>query len=70
MWMVRLVGTIGTAVIALLCISRRRLWETYLGSVMTMLVYLVLSWWTTYAHFTFLIPLIGLVAIEHADDTV
>lgn len=70
MWIVRLVGTIGTALVILKAISFRRLWETYLGAVMTMLVYLVLSWWTTYAHFTFLVPLIGLLAIEHADDTV
>ncbi len=71
MWVVRLIGTIGTAILTLLCISRRRLWETYLGAVMTMLVYLVLSWWTTYAHFTFLLPLIGLLVIESGDlDTV
>ena len=70
MWIVRLVGTIGTALVILKVMSFRRLWETYLGAVMTMLVYLVLSWWTTYAHFTFLVPLIGLLAIEHADDLV
>lgn len=70
MWAIRLVATIGTALVILMRVSRRKLWETYLGASMTMLVYLVLSWWTTYAHFTFLLPLIGLVAIEHADDTV
>lgn len=70
MWIIRLVTTIGTALFILMRMSRKKLWETYLGAVVTMLVYLVLSWWTTYAHFTFLIPLIGLVAIEHADDTV
>lgn len=70
MWIVRLVGTIGTALIVWRSMSYQRLWESYLGAVMTMLVYLVLSWWTTYAHFTFLVPLIGLLAIEHADDIV
>lgn len=70
MWMIRLIATTGTVLIILKCMTYKKVWETYLGAIMTMLVYLVLSWWTTYAHFTFLIPLIGLLAIEHADDAV
>lgn len=70
MWMVRLICTIGTVLITLKCMTYKRMWETYLGAIMTMLVYLVFSWWTTYAHFTFLVPLIGLLAIEHASDAV
>lgn len=70
MWIIRLISTIGTVLIMLRCMTYKRIWETYLGAIMTMLVYLVFSWWTTYAHFTFLVPLIGLLAIEHANDTV
>lgn len=70
MWIIRLICTVGTVLVILKCMTFKRLWETYVGAVMTMLVYLILSWWTTYAHFTLLIPLIGLVAIEHVDDTV
>lgn len=70
MWIIRLISTITTVLIILKCMTFKRVWETYLGAVLTMFVYLVLSWWTTYAHFTFLVPLIGLLAIEHADDAV
>ena len=70
MWMIRLMTTIGTVLIILKVMSYRRLWETYLGAVMTMFVYLVLSWWTTYSHFTFVVPLIGLLTIAHTDDAV
>lgn len=63
-WFIRLIGTMSTAIIILSRKSWQRLWKTYLGAATTMFVYLVLSWWTTYAYFTFLIPLIGLTAIE------
>ncbi len=70
MWLIRLLGTILTVCIMLKCMSYKKLWETYVGGVVVMLVYLVLSWWTTYAHFTFLVPIIGLAAIEHERDIV
>lgn len=41
--------------------------KVFVASGMTMLVYLVLSQWTTYAYFTFLIPLLGLSAFNIKD---
>lgn len=38
--------------------------KVFIATSITMLIYLILSRWTTYAYFTFLIPLLGLSAIE------
>lgn len=41
--------------------------KVFVASGVTMLVYLVFSQWTTYAYFTFLIPLLGLSAFNIKD---
>lgn len=64
MWLVRTLGS-AVAVIGFWRFFRLHTpGRVYIASGFTMLVYLALSNWTTYAYFTFLVPLFVLVAIE------
>lgn len=65
MWLVRTVGTASL----LLGLLRFLRWNSYrnvlFASSVTMFTYLILSNWTTYAYFTFLVPLVGLCNITY-----
>lgn len=63
MWAVRTGGTILTAIIMFLLFKFTSLTHVVVAGALTMFVYLLLSNWTTYAYFTFLVPLLGLAAI-------
>lgn len=63
MWMVR-TGMTGVTILGLLKFFRlRSIRDVCIAGSVSMLVYLVTSDWTTYAYFTFLVPLIGLGAV-------
>lgn len=68
MWLVRTIAT-GSVVLGLLKFFRLTSIQRVLiaGSV-TMFVYLVTSDWTTYAYFTFLVPLVGLSAVSEGGE--
>ncbi len=63
MWLVRTIGT-GALALGLFKFFRlQNLTRVCIASGLTMLVYLILSNWTTYAYFSFLVPLFALAAI-------
>ncbi len=63
MWLVRTVGT-GVVALGLLKFFRlKSLQHVLIASSVTLFVYLLTSDWTTYAYFTFFVPLIGLSTI-------
>lgn len=64
MWFVRTVATASVCFILLRFYTRMHLRNVFIASSLTMFVYLMLSNWTTYAYFTFLLPLLGLSMIE------
>ncbi len=64
MWLVR---TAGTAIVTLgfwKFYKLQTLGRVYVATALTLLVYLIFSNWTTYAYFTFLVPVFALAAIE------
>lgn len=68
MWLVR---TVITSLIAVLLLRYFRLNsynKVFIASGVTMFVYLAFSQWTTYAYFTFLVPLLGLGALSIEND--
>ncbi len=68
MWMVR---TFATGVVALGLLKFFKLHNVgrvLIASGITMFVYLMTSDWTTYAYFTFLVPLIGLGALSEGGE--
>ena len=67
-WFVRTVATITTITVFFKYFKLKSLREVFIASSTTMLVYLILSNWTTYAYFSFLIPLFGLSALEKKPD--
>lgn len=64
MWMVRTIATLGVTISMFRIIRPVTLRYVYLASSITMLTYLVFNNWTTYAYFTFLVPLMGLSLYE------
>jgi hypothetical protein len=60
MWMVRTVGTICVMGIVFLFRAWRSFQTVCLATGISLLTYLVLSEWTTYAYFTFLLPIFAL----------
>ena len=64
MWLVRTIIT-GLVALGLLKFFRvKSLQRVLMAGSVTLLVYLMTSDWTTYAYFTFLVPLIGLAVID------
>ena len=64
MWFVRTTVT-GAMIIGLLKFFRlRTIRDVCIAGSVSMLVYLVTSEWTTYAYFTFLVPLIALAVVD------
>ncbi len=64
MWLVRSLATAMTVLGLWKFFRLNTLGRVFVASGFTMLVYLALSNWTTYAYFTFLVPLFALAAIE------
>lgn len=64
MWLVRTLATAATIAGAFYFWRIDSLRKVAVAASATMMVYLFLSQWTTYAYFTFLIPLMGLVVIS------
>lgn len=63
MWLVRTVATGIVALGLLKFFKLHNVQRVLVASSITMLIYLMMSDWTTYAYFTFLVPLIGLGAV-------
>ncbi len=68
MWLVRTVLTAATALGLWKFFRLKSLQHVLIASSVTLLVYLLTSDWTTYAYFTFLVPLIGLGALAEGGD--
>lgn len=64
---VRMVFTLSTIIVLFRYFKLNKLNRIFVASGVTMLVYLVLSQWTTYAYFTFLLPLFCLSAFKVED---
>lgn len=65
---IRMVFTLSTILLLFRYFRLNALNRVFVASGVTMLVYLVFSQWTTYAYFTFLIPLIGMSSLRIEDD--
>lgn len=65
MWLVRTVGTACLMLGLLRSFRYNSLRQVLLASSLTMFTYLLLSNWTTYAYFTFLVPILGLCSITY-----
>lgn len=63
-WLTRTIMTIGTGLGLILFFQPKTLQKVFIASAVTLLMYLMFSVWTTYAYFTFLVPLFALAAIE------
>ena len=63
MWMVRTIGTTCTVIGLWRFFRLSSLPRVAMATSVTLFVYLVLSNWTTYAYFTFLVPLLGISAL-------
>ncbi|MBI5619924.1 glycosyltransferase family 39 protein [Candidatus Gottesmanbacteria bacterium] len=70
MWMVRTVATGIVALGLLKFFKLHNVQRVLIASGITMLVYLMTSDWTTYAYFTFLVPLIGLGAVAGGGEKI
>lgn len=64
MWLVRTILTFFTVVLFFRYFRLNSFNKVFLASGVTMFIYLAFSQWTTYAYFTFLIPLLGLSALS------
>ncbi|MEK7544003.1 MAG: hypothetical protein AAB557_03995 [Patescibacteria group bacterium] len=68
MWLVRTIGT-GIATVGCFVFFRRFTLRTvFVSAGITMLVYLALSNWTSYAYFTFLVPVFSLAVVGRESD--
>lgn len=63
MWAVRTGVTVLTAASLFFLLKFNSLTHVIIAGSLTLLVYLLLSNWTTYAYFTFLVPLLGLAGL-------
>lgn len=70
MWFVRTVVTIFTAILLLRYFKLNSFHKVFVASGVTLFVYLAFSNWTTYAYFTFLVPLLGLSAFPIDDEKI
>ncbi len=68
MWVVRTVLTGFVALLLLRFFHLRSFHRVFIASGVTLFVYLAFSNWTTYAYFTFLVPLLGLGAFSIEGD--
>lgn len=68
MWIIRTIITVSTAILLLRYFRLNSYNKVFVASGVTMFIYLVFSQWTTYAYFTFLVPLLGLGALSIEDD--
>lgn len=62
--LLRLFSTLAAVLASIKLIKINKFSKIFVGTSLSLLVYLILSPWTTYAYFTFLIPLMALAAIE------
>lgn len=68
MWIVRTIITVSTAILLLRYFRLNSYNKVFVSSGVTLFIYLAFSQWTTYAYFTFLVPLLGLGALSIEDD--
>ena len=64
MRLVRTIAVLAAIAASLFFLKLDKFKKVFIATVLTLLVYLILSKWTTTAYFTFLIPLISLAAID------
>lgn len=64
MWIVRTIITVSTAILLLRYFRLNSYNKVFVASGVTLFIYLAFSQWTTYAYFTFLVPLLGLSAFH------
>lgn len=67
-WVVRTVLTITTIIVLFVFVKTKTLKSVILCTVVTMFVYLAFSKWTTFAYFTFLVPLLCLIPLEDLEQ--
>lgn len=68
MWIVRTTITASTVFLLFRYFRLDSFNKVFVASGITMFIYLAFSQWTTYAYFTFLVPLLGLGALSIEDD--
>lgn len=64
MWIVRTIITVSTTILLLRYFRLDLYNKVFVASGVTLFIYLAFSQWTTYAYFTFLVPLLGLSAFH------
>ena len=63
MWVTRTALTLGTIAWCFRFLKLARIRSVFIATGVTMLAYLILSNWTSYAYFTFLVPILALAAV-------
>ncbi len=68
MWIMRTTITVATVILLFRYFRLDSFNKVFVASGITMFIYLVFSNWTTYAYFTFLIPILGLSSFDSEED--